>query len=354
MAREQAEREREANRCWQRLGERLAWWICERPSIGTALCQGSLNARLAMGAADEYTAAAAVNWQRMQKHHRTLRAASEAEEAYAPMALQGYAEAMQQVAQRPWHRQGIRWCRARCREFFREGWAARLQAKEARRLHFQRTSRRMTDQEAASALAHAEQHWLRGLGGRLRLLDVGSCGSLFETFEDFLPTALDLCPAHPNTYECDFLKLEIGKPDSAPEADPPLQTGRGRLRRLPAEGFEVVVMSCVLSYMPRPAHRSLAVEKAHRLLAEGGLLLIVDTFTVDRRAAGLHEGSMLREWRLAVEAMGFQFLRYELLPNSHALAFARRGRASEPPPPFRIRLEADMDHARALRHAKQP
>ena len=55
-----------------------------------------------------------------------------------------------------------------------------------------------------------------------------------------------------------------------------------------------------------------------------GLLLIVDTRSVDRRAHTWAEQTYLRAWVESIEACGFVFLRHAYLPRSHALAFATR------------------------------
>ena len=53
-----------------------------------------------------------------------------------------------------------------------------------------------------------------------------------------------------------------------------------------------------------------------------GLLLLVDTYSVDGRARSWQEQTYLRQWASAVEGAGFVFLRHMTLARSHALAFA--------------------------------
>ena len=52
-----------------------------------------------------------------------------------------------------------------------------------------------------------------------------------------------------------------------------------------------------------------------------GLLLIVDTFSVDGRRSNRH-GGYVQQWINEIEAEGFVFLRHTVLQRSHALAFA--------------------------------
>ena len=78
-----------------------------------------------------------------------------------------------------------------------------------------------------------------------------------------------------------------------------------------------------------------------------GLLLVVDTFSVDQPKASRTSGKYLTQWIAAIEAEGFTFLRHRALMRSHALAFVTRHltageleavRAREPPA-LRMRRE---------------
>ena len=53
-----------------------------------------------------------------------------------------------------------------------------------------------------------------------------------------------------------------------------------------------------------------------------GLLLLIDTFSVDRKGACARgDGSYLAQWVAAIESEGFTFVRHRTLARSHALAF---------------------------------
>eukprot|EP00930_Biecheleria_cincta_P023672 TRINITY_DN17061_c0_g1_i1.p1 TRINITY_DN17061_c0_g1~~TRINITY_DN17061_c0_g1_i1.p1 ORF type:complete len:430 (-),score=68.48 TRINITY_DN17061_c0_g1_i1:287-1576(-) len=335
------------NARWLRRTDRLAWWLGENLTEAGKVLNAESNASAALEAADEYSSAAARNWQNMQLRHRSVR--QKGEESVESLRL--YAEAMQQVAGRPWHRAGIAWCRERCHQHFEGGGNERLEAKLKRRKHYEMTGERLEQVGMRSEQLQAPQ---------LRLLDIGSCGNLFEQFPEFSVTALDLYPMHEKTWKCDFLNLEVGAEGSAlvaAESGHRVSPQRcaGTLAALPARSFDVAVFSCVLSYIPRPQLRALAIEKAIALLSRPGLLLIIDTFTVDHRGCQLKSGSILREWREALAEAGLHLLQYQQLPSSHAMAWAlpQSGIAKVGLKPLRVRLEADMDAARERRRMKR-
>ena len=92
-----------------------------------------------------------------------------------------------------------------------------------------------------------------------------------------------------NVYQCDFLKLELtpcvqqadlslNDLDPAPLAstlglDP--DPGSSTVTQLPRASFEVVVFSLLLEYLPAAVQRWACCVKAHSLLVQHGLLLIV-------------------------------------------------------------------------------
>jgi hypothetical protein len=111
--------------------------------------------------------------------------------------------------------------------------------------------------------------------------------------------------------QCDFLQLQVLPPRAPPLVDPSERFPAGALRALPAASFDVVVMSLVLSYLPGPAQRARMVAKARRLLPPAvdsptlaapvaatpadelsgcgcGMLLLIDTFAVDRHSMAWH------------------------------------------------------------------
>lgn len=150
------------------------------------------------------------------------------------------------------------------------------------------------------------------VGTKLRLLDVGSCSNYFglEQGDRFDVTALDLAPAHPSVCQCDFLKLEVVPGGAPPVAEAPCSAAPpSALRSLPSGSFDVAVFAMLLSVLPGPSERGLAVAKARQLLREApgkGLLIIADT----ANSIGRHRDSTARgaAWVAAVEAAGFRLL----------------------------------------------
>lgn len=149
-------------------------------------------------------------------------------------------------------------------------------------------------------------------GTKLKLLDVGSCCNYFgaEHGERFDVTAVDLAPAHPSVLACDFLKLGVGRPESPMEVSQEEAPSCGSLRSLPSGSFDVAVFALLLSVLPSPAARGLAVAKVRRLLRDApgrGLLIVADT----ANSIGRHNDPAARKagWVAAVEAAGFRLLR---------------------------------------------
>ncbi|CAE7177352.1 Samtor, partial [Symbiodinium pilosum] len=152
----------------------------------------------------------------------------------------------------------------------------------------------------------------------LCLLDVGSSyGAFFG--HGFNVVALDLAPAHPEVLEGDFLQVEVAEAKELRKLD-----GAGRLLSLKAGGFDAVVMSLVLSFLPTPALRREMLDRARRCLRTGGALLLVEKTSLaptDRTGT-----SQRQRFEEALLAAGFQSRRYAAVgrlegdrrPHAHA------------------------------------
>ena len=129
--------------------------------------------------------------------------------------LRQYARAASEISTREWTQQGIDWCASEAVSFFRKGGMARLLRKEALR---KGRGTSLLPQSEKDVIAAAVATYA---SSPLELLDIGSCGSLFDDMrlrDRVSVTALDLCPSEtsPGVYQCDFLGLEVRGPPSPP------------------------------------------------------------------------------------------------------------------------------------------
>ena len=303
-------------------------------------------------------------------HHRSLaervdeaqgRSWTEAVQA-DPLALRDYAQAATAMGEKAWVRLGHAWMMATVRDFFQGGGARRVYLKHLRATHFRQHGALMSADHEARLAEGLDTDILAGQS--VRLLDVGSCYNPFQHEAAFAVTALDLEPTCESVYCCDFLTMDVGPPGSAAVAVlKPLQQeqeqqqkhkGQGvaaaeglprsqhRLTCLPADTFDVVTISLVLSYLPTPQHRRDMLIKARALLQpppltsssgpasacpphRASLLLVMEKESV------LHSGPrtehFLRHWKTACAALGLDLLSYKLLQSdrkkAHAFAFVR-------------------------------
>jgi len=86
-----------------------------------------------------------------------------------------------------------------------------------------------------------------------------------------------------------------------------------------AESCHVVVFSLLLEYLPTSQQRVACCQTAWRLLVVDGLLLVV---TPDSRRQHRNQ-RFTRDWRNAIESIGFTRWRYEKLQHLHCMAFCR-------------------------------
>jgi hypothetical protein len=203
---------------------------------------------------------------------------------------------------------------------------------------------------------------------KIRLLDVGSCYNPIGKSNQagvFDVTALDLFPADPTVFQCDFLNLTVGPAGSVPissstttttaatgieeqrpdQGDAMVASSAGTLTQLPAGSFDAVTMSLVLSYLPTPEQRAAMIRKARQLLVsrdphsppsrrhQTGLLLIAEKpsifnskkeHTADN--VGKNKSFLLTSWKQAIANEGFELVKYRTMwangRCSHLFAFA--------------------------------
>lgn len=257
-------------------------------------------------------------------HHTQISAEKWADVAANETSLSVYSTAAAAMGTKTWVAECNHWMQSFAHTYFRNGGA---------RKHYLRSH---ISQSADSLNSNAKRQvelqkdmMISATGAdaaRIRLLDVGSCyNPLAKSEADvFEVTALDLYPADPSVYQCDFLNIAIGSEGTAPvvenrtqEVDDALaakfattatahkravkkqrlsedcvqatpaevvdpvsssaeshQSAPGhdasansaKLIQLPAASFDVVTMSLVLNYLPTPAQRLQMVRNARALL----------------------------------------------------------------------------------------
>ena len=316
-------------------------------------------------------------------------------------ALRAYAAAATHIGAQEWVRTGIAWMASMIDEYFGrdtsgpspDGTSSRphgelnLTRRLAAKLSYDtRQAPLSTEEELVLMTALRSERASGPPARRVRLLDVGACGTLFDAHPAIDDTAIDLCPQAGNArvLQSDFLKLRISGPGSEPTIEPCDEFAAGRLTELPEGSYDVVALSLVLSYLPRALQRGAMIRKARRLLPtpdppripsctcggdtltstapstasitttgmdtaracacaprlSRGLLLVVDTMSIDGRHATRRSGGFIQEWIESIEAEGFVHLRHKVLSKSHALAFATAPlpcgwvEGSMPPPPL--------------------
>ena len=132
--------------------------------------------------------------------------------------------------------------------------------------------------------------------------------------------------------KCDFLNVDIEPPlrpcisaeeeaklrkQSGGEVDAPTQDCW--LQQLPAESFDVVVFSLLLSYFPATQQRMQCCINAHKVVRPHGLLLVV---TPDSSHQNRH-ADMMKSWKSAIEGIGFHRWKYIKETHLHCMAFRK-------------------------------
>lgn len=283
-------------------------------------------------------------------------------------ALQDYKDAATAMGNKIWVREGNLWMADFMMSFFRHGSAKKHYMKKLGLKKYENST--ITDALARDLMITSFSPENTESARRIRVLDVGSCYNPLSTFPNASSmevTAIDLEPSNPSVLRCDFLALNIGPEDSVPVFS---EDGKV-LVRLPANSFDAVCMSLVLSYLPSPKQRALMVEKARQLLRfqdnehphYNGLLLIMEKDSIFPRAPNSKKnngesmehsinkhiinmpfesmafkypnGSSLRsDYRKTIEKIGFETVKYHYLKSTdnrwmHCFAFAATAPANE-------------------------
>ena len=319
----------------------------------------TIDASQAVARAEQHAARA--QWRRttIVSHHRSLRATvavpptgdspagdSPSEPSSADTRWRGavsgglemYAEAAEEVGHRAWVGDALRWCADVATFFVLGGGAADAAVRSARRVHFEENGTRMSESAEAELRAGLRRRWssdsgtdprvCSGTDSKPTLVDVGSCWDYFRRHEDaFDVLALDLAPRRASVFRCDFLNVAIGTCDVVHAGAVTKDDGAVELKSIPRNYAGALVMSLVLSYVPTPLQRGEMVRRAREVLMDDGrgVLLIVTPHSTDKGHCAHKALPVLKEWRAAIESMGFERIKYTRMRSVHCLAFRTVG-----------------------------
>lgn len=233
--------------------------------------------------------------------------------------LASYAQAMKQLAMEHWdsnnlktakrlsERSRIEWAIAYCRQYFTDQTTiANLRARESRLL----IELDINDDNSSESATPNKQE-------KIALLDVGSCYNPFEKCPNFDVCAIDIAPATPTVYECDFLNVEII--ENGQRLKLANDNVTKKITEFEENSFDVVVFSLLLEYLPTSEQRVKCCEKAYRLLRSEGILLII---TPDSRHCGAN-ARLMKTWRYTLSLMGFNRIKFEKLEHITCMAFRK-------------------------------
>ena len=174
----------------------------------------------------------------------------------------------------------------------------------------------------------------------IKVLDVGSCHNPLSKYllqhqnESYKITAIDLCPATKEVFKCDFINVDTHF--STTEIGDDI-VDRTELKSVAEDSYDAVIFSLLLEYLPTPSLRLKAVKKAIKVLAYGGLLIIV---TPDSNPENKNQPQM-KAWRLAMAYLGLVRIYIEKLKHVHCLAFVK-----VPLPHYEKALEQEINTIR--------
>ena len=327
------------------------------------------------GLLEKYKFSKAVNleiFNQITSHHKRLQSDEWYTASNDRSSLKKYAKAAVSMGEKEWVQSGLDWMETFMINFFLGEWGLKFSIKAARKDYRSSTGTTMPCEIEELIKLHFAQS-MRTNEQKIRVLDVGSCYNPFISCSSAASldvVALDLCPAHSSVLLCDFLELIIGEVNSAPVIQPgpsditfdsngilteryshaedleasDVLKGCGpapnpkHLLQLPAESFDVVCMSLVLSYLPTAEMRGRMVAKAKSLLkgAEkstcGGILLVVEKESIFKK--GCSNNSLQKEWRCGMLDAGFRLLKHDVIKASsrvvHAFAYQATNAALRP------------------------
>lgn len=145
----------------------------------------------------------------------------------------------------------------------------------------------------------------------IKMLDVGSCYNPFSNYKEYFDVLpIDIAPATPDVFQCDFLKVDI---------DTYTEVNSDEVKKLGRNSFHVIVFSLLLEYLPNPELRLLCCQRAYNLLIHEGLLLII---TPDSKHVGAN-AKLMKSWRFILAKLGLTRICYIKLQHIHCMAFRK-------------------------------
>ncbi|XP_050101376.1 S-adenosylmethionine sensor upstream of mTORC1 [Anopheles aquasalis] len=224
--------------------------------------------------------------------------------------LKSYAAAMEKLATCYWDRtmevsckrsnSRIEWVVASCRSYF---------LGPTPLLYLFREKEDKVMQAIDSSFRYEHQPYLIE---KIRLLDVGSCYNPFGAFENFDVTPIDIAPAQPSVWYCDFLDVPVRNIDRP-------SFSHEQVDVLPKEYFDAIVFSLLLEYLPSPEQRMRCCLNAYQMLRPEGILLII---TPDSRHQGAN-AKLMKNWRYTLAGIGFTRIKIEKLEHVTCMVFRR-------------------------------
>uniref|UniRef100_H2YK68 S-adenosylmethionine sensor upstream of mTORC1 n=1 Tax=Ciona savignyi TaxID=51511 RepID=H2YK68_CIOSA len=209
------------------------------------------------------------------------------------------------------------WCRKTVVDYFNNGGLLRILEKENRRKeYYEQNSADFCIKNPCDKVLKSKSPQQNG---SIRLLDVGSCYNPFSEMQEFETTAIDLSPANDTVYQCDFISVEVSDVGTPVFQSTEVDIFSRKITTLPKNHYDVVVFSLLLSYIPCPQARWEMCVKAHQVLSTNGILIII---TPDSCHQNKHASNM-KKWKLSIEEIGFQRIKYEKDVHLHLMAFRK-------------------------------
>ena len=201
------------------MGHKVARCLSKNEALADSVARGVVGVADVLAADENHARTAQRAFEVITARHRALRQshASGDDELVAAewsdqRALGAYADAAAVIGSRAWVRSGIEWCVEQARAFFHRGGGAKFARKEAAAAWYRSESGELPEHlraRGSEAAAPAAAPPSDTADPPIRLLDVGSCGSLFDGYVGIDVTPIDLRPHGDRVLQCDFLQLEV-------------------------------------------------------------------------------------------------------------------------------------------------